>query len=34
MDEKLYKTSYAGFSIVSVAPSRPNQIDLGIVGKI
>ncbi|OMJ72630.1 hypothetical protein SteCoe_28885 [Stentor coeruleus] len=34
MDEKIHKTSYAGFSIVSVAPSRPNQIDPGIVAKI
>lgn len=34
MDEKLHKSAYGGFSIVSVAPSRPNQIESSVVNKI
>ena len=34
MDEKLQKNTCGGFSIVSVAPSRANQIDPSIVSKI
>lgn len=34
MDDKLHKSTYGGFSIVSVAPSRPNQIESSTVTKI
>ena len=34
MDEKIHKTTYGGFSIVSVAPLRANQIDSSVISKI
>jgi Tubulin-tyrosine ligase family len=34
MDEKLHKSAYGGFSIISVAPSRPSQIESSVISKI
>lgn len=32
--EEMHKSTYGGFSIVSVAPSRPNQIESAVIAKI
>ena len=34
MDEKLHKSAYGGFSIVSVVPTRFNQFDPSTISKI